>query len=95
MWKDPRNWRGGFIYHCAEDSRLIVSQRSAWAGYSFNHAHRAALPALFGFLAAMGAPFLFLVWMDLPWSAVWALLTFTLAIVLLSAICHWEFTRPR
>ncbi len=95
LWQEPKNWRSGFIYHCAEDPRLIVSQRAAWAGYSFNHAHRAALPALFGFLAAMGAPFLFLLWMDPPWSIIWMVATFILAIVVLSAISHREFNKPR
>ena len=64
-------------------------------GYSLNHAHKAAIPVLIGILAALGAPFLFLVFTDLPHSVYWVAVAFVIVVGSLIGLCQWESTRPR
>jgi uncharacterized membrane protein len=39
---DSKNWKYIFFYYNPEDSRLMVSKRSEWAGITFNYAHKMA-----------------------------------------------------
>ena len=40
-WRDPANWRWG-IYHGPRDTRVWVSKRIRWTGWTLNFAHTAA-----------------------------------------------------
>ena len=53
VWSDGRNWWGGFIYHCANDPRLIVPQRHR-IGWTWNFSHHKVWPVLL-VSAAVGA----------------------------------------
>ncbi len=39
---DSKNWKYRFFYYNPDDSRLMVSKRSEWAGITFNYAHKMA-----------------------------------------------------
>ena len=39
LWRDERNWRGGAVYVCKEDPRIIVPKRTPWSGWTVNFAH--------------------------------------------------------
>lgn len=49
-WKDPRNWRGGWlgIYRSDRDSRLWVPKRNPAMGWTVNTARPAAAAFLIG-----------------------------------------------
>ena len=94
LWQDPRNW-WAFIYSCKKDPRIIVPMRVRWTGYSMNYAHTLAIPVSLAILAALLAPFLFLLLLDLPQSTYWAAGTFLAAVIVTTALCHWESTRSR
>jgi hypothetical protein len=39
LWTDSSNWRGGIIYICKDDPRLIVPKSPKWGGWTLNFAH--------------------------------------------------------
>ena len=93
--QDSRNWRAGVLYMCEDDPRIIVPNRIRWTGFTMNFAHGAAFPALLGILVALFAPFLLVLVLPLP-QAFYALsAAFTVTVVVLAAVCHWEATRAR
>ncbi len=94
LWRNPKYWRGP-IYNCPADRRVIVPLRIRWTGAGMNFAHKAAVPVLIATLAALLAPFLFLLFMELPESGVWTVSTFVLVVVMLCFLIHWEANRPR
>lgn len=95
LWLDPGNWRGGGIYHCPDDPRIIVPKRIRWTGYTMNFARRAAIPVLLAVLVILLAPFL-LIFVMAPGAAIFLIgLAFVVAVVTLTGICKWESTRPR
>ena len=94
LWQDPHHWRA-FIYSCREDPRIIVPMRVKWTGYSMNYAHSLAIPVSLAILAALFAPFLFFLLPSLPQSAYWTAGTFFAAVIVTTALCHWESTRSR
>ena len=60
-----------------------------------NFAHKAAIPVLIATLAALLAPFLFLLVMELQESGIWTVATFVVVVVMLCFLTHWEANRPR
>ena len=36
MWKDPDNWKWGFIYFNPKDKRIFVFKRIQWWGITLN-----------------------------------------------------------
>ncbi len=94
LLQDPHNWRA-FIYSSGDDPRIIVPLRIRWAGYSMNCAHLRALSVFLAIVAVLFAPFLFLLFLELPDSVYWMGGTFFAAVLITSALCHWESTRPR
>ena len=82
--------------------RSLVSTRAGenqfgelWTGAGMNFAHKAAIPVLIATLAALLAPFLFLLVMELPESGIWTVATFVVVVVMLCFLTHWEANRPR
>jgi uncharacterized membrane protein len=53
-WRDPANWRGGWlgIYVASRDPHLIVRKRAAHMGWTLNFAHRASWWIMLASLAA-------------------------------------------
>ena len=39
LWKNPRNWRVGFVYYCKDDPRVIVPKRIKIMGWTLNFAN--------------------------------------------------------
>jgi len=56
LWRDPRHWTAGLIYHCAADPRMIVPRRWRWGGWTLNFAHRSVWLVLVGAMAIAVAP---------------------------------------
>ena len=42
LWADANHWRGGVMYICRDDPRLIVPKRPKWGGWTLNFARPSA-----------------------------------------------------
>ncbi len=94
LWRNPKYWWGP-IYNCPDDPRIIVPLRIRWTGAGMSFAHAAAIPVLIATLVALLAPFLFLMFMELPEGGVWTVASFTVVTVVLCLVTRWEANRPR
>src|SRR5262245_25377365 len=60
LWSDADNWRGGIIYFCKDDPRIIVPKRPRWGGWTLNFAHGSAWLVLSNVIFSILLPSLFL-----------------------------------
>ena len=58
MRTDPANWKMGFVYYCAQDSRIVVRQRLP-VGWTWNFGHpKVYLAILIAVLVFLSPPVL-------------------------------------
>src|SRR5262249_44367969 len=59
LWTDSNNWRGGIMYVCKDDPRLIVAKRPRWGGWTLNFAYPSVWLLLFSVLLSILFPTVF------------------------------------
>ena len=93
LWKSLENWKAGSIYYCKADPRVIVPKLHKWMGWTINFARPSAIPTLFGLIAFISLPTLWLAWHGFANTGVWFALL-AADILVLCLIC-WKLASPR
>ena len=92
--QDPQHWRGGLVYYCSRDPRLVVPMRVRGTGYSINFAQPRAGSTLLGIFFALVLPAALPLTFPSVEMVVAAVLLFAVNVVILTWLCHWESSRP-
>jgi uncharacterized membrane protein len=87
LWKNPRNWRVGFVYYCKEDPRVIVPKRIKIMGWTLNFANLWAIPTLILMIVGVLAPFKILALFAPPEKSLWLLITILFVLIGLCLFC--------
>jgi hypothetical protein len=56
LWSDSSNWRGGIVYVCKDDPRVIVPKKRKWGGWTMNFAHGSSWWILFACVLSIIVP---------------------------------------
>jgi hypothetical protein len=95
LWSDPGNWRGGIVYCCPEDPRIIVPKQAKWTGYTMNFSHRRAYWALLGIAAALLAPLFAPLVFGYEIGTKVLVVSFVSVLAVVVCLCYWESHRKR
>jgi hypothetical protein len=87
LWKDPTNWRVGFVYYCKDDPRVIVPKRLKITGWTLNLAYPWAIPTLILMIVGVLAPFKILALFAPPRNSPWWLITILFVLIGLFSFC--------
>lgn len=96
LWEDPKHWRGGAMYYCPEDPRVVVPKRTIWGGWTVNFAHaKAAWSVILLSVVIAVAPTLSVVAMGiLSWWPILAALGVSLTMLIIMGYRMSRGTHP-
>lgn len=88
LWRDKSNWRGGIIYYCKKDPRLVVPKRVKWLGWTMNCVHPRAIGIIVFIFVTVLLPFIVESKLNIATPLV-VNVTLAVVVVLVIALCAY------